>query len=268
MRNFIVNALVAIIAAAATWAFTQIPPSDEINHIEYTRSTFDGYLPFDTKIANEIVITSGGKRIENISSATIVFANTSKKNLENIDVIFEIERPETGVFPEVIGKSIKGPDSYPSSYITEAATSPSGSLAYNFKVMNVTPDLSTNNFQATFLFPGKTAPRVTPKIVAKGVSAELFDVASKKKFQLTLFLVIYVSSMLALVLFAIRSGNVNRRKFDAEFSEKLGNYYELKIQNGTFPTREEFAGEILKSYREKPQKKSLFSLAWSWLKGA
>lgn len=268
MKSFIVNVAIAVISAAATWMFTQFTPADEISQIEYTRSTVDGYLSFDPIIANRIAITSNGKKIENISSATINFANTSKKNLENIDIEFEIEKPETGDIPEIIGRSIKGPKDFPASSISEIAKSPKGTFSYHFKVLNVSPDLATNNFQATFLFSGKVAPLVTPKIAAKGVSAVLFDAQSKVKLQLKIFLVVYFTSITALVLLAIRTGNVNRKKWDAAFTERLENYYDTRIQVAPLPSRDRFAEDIVKSSREKPKKTGFMFRAWSWLKGA
>ena len=138
---------------------------EEISFLEYEKiNRTDPYSGLFKK--ENLKISFQGKKLKSWSSADFSLANTTKKNLGKVKVLFEIKSKQ----PEFLFYEANAPRTYPTNTI-KLISSKNGTYIFEIEYMNRMEAFNyPKGFRFVFNFNGNTLPEITIKTGIQGVN--------------------------------------------------------------------------------------------------
>ncbi|MGJ8680617.1 hypothetical protein [Paraglaciecola sp.] len=260
MKQFVLGVILALVGALASWIFAQYKLQDATGYIEYVSWDRSSYVQLEDELFSKIKFqykddkSNSWNDIPNISVATIQFENSSKKHLDDIDVIFEMNVEKDKKY-SLIGVAAQGPEGYDKKYINRLTKLSSNSVGFNFDTINISSDNPEDHFSVTFLFAGDVVPEITPKVVKKGVKIQPLDRSSELTAYKVMFLVVYLGTIFFFIWWAITSGKKNSKRYQEEFDSNLKVYLN-DIRDHGIPEEEDFVAELNKIKKDSGKQES------------
>ncbi|NMP81145.1 hypothetical protein HHE92_15255 [Pseudoalteromonas arctica] len=254
MRQFILGLILASFGALASWIFAQYKLKETTGYLEYITWDRSSYVQLEDELFRKIKFqykddtSSNWKDIPNISVATIKFENSSKKHLDDVEVIFEMNANQGSQY-SLIGVKAQGPKGYDEKYITKLNNLSDNAIGFNFETINISSDEPEDHFSITFLFAGNIIPQIVPKVVKKGVKIRALDRGAKKTAAVILVLVAYAFTIILFFWWALTSGKKNSKRYQKEFDKNMRIYLDSIRLNGV-PKESEFIPEVNRIRKE------------------
>jgi uncharacterized membrane protein YqaE (UPF0057 family) len=259
MKQFILGLILTLFGALASWIFAQYKLQEATGYLEYISWDRSSYVQLEDELFRKIKfqykddVLSDWKDIPNISVATIKFENSSKKHLDDVDVLFEM-KADQGAQYSLIGVKAQGPKGYDEKYITKLTNLSSNNVGFNFNTINISSDDPGDNFSVTFLFAGDLIPDIIPKVVKKGVKIRPLDRSAEKTAAITLVLVVYIFTIVFSIWWALTTGKKSSKRYQDEFDENMKIYLD-KINVDGVPSEDDFLCEVNKIRKESGKRK-------------
>lgn len=271
MKQFFLGILLTLTGALISWILAQYKMQEEVSYLEYVSINKSSLVKLEDELFNKIKFqyqeenSQNWKEIPNISVATIQFINSSKKHLEDVELLFEINSPKDNK-SYLIGSAIQVPPSYDQKYITRSKLNTTDMIGLNFKAINISTESPDDYFSVSFLFAGENAPEILPKVVKKGVGIRVLDRSKESLLKTTLFITIYFGTIILFIWSAISSGKKANKRFKDEFNASLSSYFNLIKENDLPEKEDDFISKIDEIRKNSGKRDNLFKrlkLKWS-----
>lgn len=273
MKKFLLGLMLAFAGALASWIFAQYKLQDETGYLQYVSLDRNSIVQLEDELFRKIKFQYKDENsdkwndIPNISVATIQFENSSKKHIDDVEVIFELETTQGKPY-SLIGYKAQGPKDYDAKYITKLNNLSNNTVGFKFNTINISSDDPNDHFVVTFLFAGDVIPKIIPKVVKNGLKIRPLNRSAEKTAYFIIFIFVYFVTIFIFLWWVFTSGKKSGKRYQDDFNEKIKIYFDAIRINGV-PNEQEFVEEINKIRRESGRKVSLLKkllkklISWS-----
>jgi hypothetical protein len=214
-----VAGIAALLGALASFYIPKLLTADNVA-LEFAPFYKEKFINIPNLLDGRVEILVDGKPQSNLSVTDVHLFNRSHKDLKEIPVTFEFYKEDNSQLPEVLGKQLSKPDTFPKDSITEVPQQDNQFVRYKISSLPIADDYDTD-FIASFVFLGDSSPKVRVQsdyTDGKVISIYKYDKARRERNQLIQFFSILALCFLALIAWAIWD---TRRSTD-KFLKKLG----------------------------------------------
>ncbi len=181
----------------------------------------------------------------NLSVIDVYLFNRSNKDLKEIPITFEFYREDGSLLPEVLGKNLSKPDTFPKDSIIEIPQQDNQFVRYKISSLPVADDYKTD-FVASFVFLGNSPPKVRVQSDyndGKAISIYKYDKDRRKRNQIIQIILIVITFIFLFLIGVIWDARRNKERF----LNKLGSAAETI--EGTGVDKEKLRQIAVESYQ-------------------
>jgi len=204
----------ALFGALASFYVPKFLIADDVA-LEFAPFYKEKFINIPNLLDGRVQILVDGKPQSNLSVTDVYLFNRSHKDLKEIPVTFEFYKEDNSLLPEVLGKQLSKPDTFPKDSITEVPQQDNQYVRYKISSLPVADDYETD-FVASFVFLGDSSPKVRVQsdyTDGKVISIYEYDKDRRERNQIIQILSIFIPLTLLFVAWGIWDARRNKGKF-------------------------------------------------------
>lgn len=234
----------ALIGALASFYVPKLLTADDVA-LEFAPFYKEKFINIPNLLDGRVEILVDGKPQSNLSVTDVYLFNRSYKDLKEIPVTFEFYEEDNSLLPEVLGKQLSKPDTFPRDSITEVPQQDNQFVRYKISSLPIADDYKTD-FIASFVFLGDSSPKVRVQsdyTDGKVISIYEYDKDRRERTQIIQILSVFIPGILLFIAMAAWDARRNKSKFLA----KLGSAAETL--DGTGIDKQKLREIVIESYQ-------------------
>lgn len=208
-RSLIRYVGVALGPVLLAWALGYFKLPETTAYLDYSTSS-SRLLQIDSSLRKNVSISVGDEEVSELFLYSLHFINDSGKNFPKTKVSFQVHPSDSS---QLISTSLKGPENYSQSLISEVATSNQNRIAYTLEMINIAGDQNPDYFTANFLFAGQLPESILPTTHSVGTEFRPYT-DSKNQWLVGFGFLVFISLYIYFLFW------MNKR-FDAKFDAKI-----------------------------------------------
>lgn len=170
-NNQTVAAIVGVVLTASiTWIIAKRSP---VGKIEQVISSASDLLNLSASEQSKPKILFNQKTVSDLSRVDVLFYNRTGNIYKEVNFTFKINANQ-GEKPILLGKSFTGPQKFASNTSIHLIKETSGEINYKVDILNPSDD-PTKYFTASFIFLGKTPPKIDVSATGEGMELSDFE---------------------------------------------------------------------------------------------
>ncbi|GAA0689982.1 hypothetical protein GCM10009104_15700 [Marinobacterium maritimum] len=244
-----IAAVSAILGALASFYIPSLLKADNIE-LEFAPFYKEKFINIPNLLDGRVEISVDGKPQQNLSVMDVYLFNRSYKDIKKIPLTFEFYSDGNSPLPELLGKQLKVPETFPKDSVSEVVQTDRSHVRYEVSSMPVADDYDTD-FIASFVFLGETSPKVRVQsdyTDNKVISIYEYDKARRERNEIIQIFSIFIPLLALFIAWLIW----DTRRSSAKFLDKLGDAAE---EIGEFSIGKEKLREIaIESYKRATKK--------------
>ena len=210
---------IGVVCSILTFLLPKIFTSNDLE-LEYAPLLKERFINIPSLLNGQVQILVDGKPQSNLSVLDVYLFNRSHKDLKNIPLTFEFFSQGGGEVPELLGKNLSKPDSFPKDSITEIPLGDPNQVRYKITSMPTVNNTKTE-FVASFVFLGDVLPSMKVQsdyADEKVLAINKYDsekAAKKQLFEIFLGVMLFTILFVGVLYF-------DSKRSQKRFEEKLG----------------------------------------------
>ncbi|ELI5382490.1 hypothetical protein CGG78_22925 [Vibrio parahaemolyticus] len=207
-RTLIKYIVVALGPVLLAWGLGYFKLPETTAYLDYS-TTSSRLLQIDSSLRKNVSISVGNEEVSELFLYSLQFINDSGKNFPKTKVSFQIQPNESS---QLISTSLKGPENYSQSLISEVATNNQNQIAYTLEMINIAGEQNPDYFTANFLFAGQLPDSILPTTHSVGTEFRPYKNSANQwlvGFGFVIFISLYVYFLFWM-----------NKRFDAQFDAK------------------------------------------------
>ena len=244
-----IAAVSAILGALASFYIPSLLKADNIE-LEFAPFYKEKFINIPNLLDGRVEISVDGNPQQNLSVMDVYLFNRSYKDLKKIPLTFEFYNDGSSPLPELLGKQLKVPETFPKDSVSEVVQTDGSHVRYEVSSMPVSDDYDTE-FIASFVFLGETSPKVRVQsdyTDNKVISIYEYDKVRRERNEIIQIFSIFIPLLAIFIAWLIW----DTRRSKAKFLDKLGDAAE---EIGEFSIEKEKLREIaIESYKRATKK--------------
>lgn len=207
----------ALLGALASFYVPKLLTADDVA-LEFAPFYKEKFINIPNLLDGRVQILVDGKPQSNLSVTDVYLFNRSYKDLKEIPVTFEFYKEDNSLLPQILGKQLSKPDTFPQDSITEVPQQNNQYVRYKISSLPVADNYNTD-FIASFVFLGENSPKVRVQsdyTDGKVISIYEYDKDRRERDQIIHILSILIPCILLFLAWTIWDTRRNKGKFIAK----------------------------------------------------
>lgn len=224
----------ALLGALASFYVPKMLAEDDVA-LEFAPFYKERFINIPNLLDGRVEILVDGKPQSNLSVTDVYLFNRSYKDLKEIPITFEFYKEDNSLLPEVLGKQLSKPDTFPKDSITEIPQQDNQFVRYKISSLPIADDYNTD-FIASFVFLGDSSPKVRVQsdyTDGKVISIYEYDKDRRERNQIIQILFVFIPCILLFLAWSV--WDIRRNK--GKFLDKLGSAAETIEGTGIDKTK-------------------------------
>jgi len=239
----------AILGALASFYIPNLLKADNVE-LEYAPFYKEKFINIPSLLDGRVEISVDGTPQKNLSVMDVYLFNRSYKDIKNIPITFEFYEDENTPLPELLGKQLRVPETFPQDSVSEVIQSDNRHVRYKVSSLPVADDYNTE-FVASFVFLGERSPKVRVQsdyTDNRVISIYKYDKERRERNEIVQIFSILIPLLVIFIVWLIW----DQRRSKEKFLGKLGDAAETI---GEFNVEKEKLREIaVESYKQATKK--------------
>lgn len=238
-----------ILGALATFYVPKLLTADDVA-LEFAPIHKEKFINIPNLLDGRVEILVDGKPQSNLSVTDVYLFNRSHRDLKEIPVTFEFYNEDNSNLPEILGKKLSRPDTFPKDSITEIPQKDNRFVRYKISSLPIADDYDTD-FVASFVFLGGSSPKVRVQsdyTDGKVISIYEYDKDRREWKKTIQFLLVLISCFLVFMIWMFWDAKRSKGKF----LNRLGS--EAEALEGTGIEKEQLRRIAMDSYLNATKK--------------
>ena len=151
-KEILIAAISSILSVFAAFYIPKLLSTEDVA-LEYAPFYKEEFINIPNLLDGRVEILVDGNPQTNLSVTDVYLFNRSDKDLKQIPITFEFYNEDNKPLPEILGKKLTKPDTFPGDSISEIPQKDNKFVRYNITSLPVADGYDTD-FIASFVFLG------------------------------------------------------------------------------------------------------------------
>lgn len=204
----------AVLGALISFYIPNLLKADNIE-LEFAPFYKEKFINIPNLLDGRVEISVDGKPQTNLSVMDVYLFNRSYKDIKNIPITFEFYDDGSSPLPELLGKQLKVPETFPKDSASEVVQSDNSHVRYKISSLPVADGYDTE-FVASFVFLGEKSPKVRVQsdyTDNKVISIYEYDKDRRERNEIFLIFSIFIPFLAIFIGWLIWDAKRSKEKF-------------------------------------------------------